>query len=892
MACFQISRATRLLAIIAIAFAFFVTEIAVGFSTHSLALIADSFHYLSDLMGFVVALVALKISERNDSPKSLSFGWQRAQFLGAFFNGVFLVALGLSIFLQSIERFVTMQKMRDPLSVLVMGCVGLMLNIISALFLHEHHHHGGSSHDKEDDHQVELEDGKESSIEILDTAHPAHLHHKHHKRSINHSPGRDLGMLGVLLHVVSDAINNVGVILAAVAIHFGKSPSRFYADPGVSMGISFMIILSAVPLIRSSGSILLQSAPVDVDLEDIKHDLELINGVVSVHELHVWRLSHDKSVATAHVVVKGTDMADFMKIAEARLHVVVWYVWLSLTVTILAVRAFHLEMQQLLSRIVFTRQIPFSGRHLTIGAILMMLWILALYGVIIGIWWARLYQYFVDRSAAGGIERGGNRLAAVALTGHLCDVTMGITLIPISRHSALASFFQLAVSSTLTMHMLAAYTLFILVLLHAALYVSWVSLFNGLSAQARMALPVLNPTYLFHETWPGNRTSLGVWRASLIFTGLLATVIMGVIAITTLPQVRRKNFNLFYFTHLSSIVMVIIICLHASTMFYCTAPGLAMWCLDWSMRLHELRKRLRGQISFLGNGWYCITVPIPRSRLAGCSCRSPLAHFFIHHGDSSKREVHPFTTITHLAASDATTSPARPEIVVQFLFRRVGAGVMHQEPTGHQITLFNLLSGRSKKPAAFGEWTDKLASSLDHALQEQDQTGLGSQELGLPASVDLDLRLEGPYFSPADPSRYHTVVCLVAGTGISGAIAIACAYDALHGSHRSINPEHPRSPSSKAVWQRCIINWSVRETDYVALPYLDRSQDVEVQTCFTGQGKPRLDVQQFMSDIQETTPPNSGIWTYISGPKGFIENAKTICKALPNVDVHAASWEI
>ncbi|KAI4188337.1 MAG: hypothetical protein L6R41_002211 [Letrouitia leprolyta] len=310
------SRTTRLLVIIAISFCFFVAEITVGFSTHSLALIADSFHYLSDLLSFVVALVAQKMSEQVKSPSNLSFGWQRSQLLGAFFNGVFLVALGLSIFLQSIERFVTIQKMERPLLVLVVGCVGLTLNIISALFLHEHNHGEVPGHTGRCERHMKLEGGRDNSIEIPDTAHPTHLDHKHHNRKINKSNDHDLGMLGVLLHVVSDAINNIGIIVAALVIHLTHAPSRFYADPGVSMGISFMIVLSALPLIKSSGAILLQSAPIDVDLEDVKHDLERIDGVDSVHELHAWRLSQNKAIATAHIVVKGKEMEQFMSIAE------------------------------------------------------------------------------------------------------------------------------------------------------------------------------------------------------------------------------------------------------------------------------------------------------------------------------------------------------------------------------------------------------------------------------------------------------------------------------------------------------------------------------------------------------------------------------------------------
>merc|ERR1711977_203667 len=146
----QLSRSQRLMGIIGISFSFFVAEISVGFYTHSLALVADAFHYMNDLVGFIVALVALRvngfnsylvcsptrsiqISQRDNAPEALSFGWQRAQLLGAFFNGVFLLALGVSIFLQSIERFVSLQKVENPMLILIMGCVGLTLDIISVI---------------------------------------------------------------------------------------------------------------------------------------------------------------------------------------------------------------------------------------------------------------------------------------------------------------------------------------------------------------------------------------------------------------------------------------------------------------------------------------------------------------------------------------------------------------------------------------------------------------------------------------------------------------------------------------------------------------------------------------------------------------------------------------
>ncbi|KAL5120731.1 hypothetical protein ACEQ8H_001210 [Pleosporales sp. CAS-2024a] len=301
---FQLARRTRLRAVIGISFCFFAAEISVGFYTGSLALVADAFHYLTDLLGFVVALVAVQVTERKTSPQDLSFGWARASLLGAFFNGAFLLALGLSIALQSIERFISIEHVENPKLVLIVGCVGLTLNIISALFLHEHDHDHGHGHGH----------GRVVDMENVPPA-PTHTSHKH----IAVTPKKnamDLGILAVLIHLLGDAINNLGVIASAAIIWFVKSDKRFYADPAVSMFIAIMILLTAVPLTKRSGKILLQSAPSGLKLQDIKHDLESIPGVQSVHELHVWQLDQKKTIASAHIVMRDPEIASFMEKAK------------------------------------------------------------------------------------------------------------------------------------------------------------------------------------------------------------------------------------------------------------------------------------------------------------------------------------------------------------------------------------------------------------------------------------------------------------------------------------------------------------------------------------------------------------------------------------------------
>ncbi|KAI6759497.1 hypothetical protein HG530_010177 [Fusarium avenaceum] len=266
------------------------------------------------------------------APQAYTYGWQRATILGAFFNGVFLLALGVSILVQTIERFVHITRIQNPLLILIVGSVGLGLNVLVMSFLHEHDHGNGHKGHGEHGHTDGIQDQEVTESGTNDTTSEDETrstsitssHHEHkHKTITVKSPGRDLGMMGVLIHVLGDAINNIGVIIAAVIVWKTKGEGRYYADPAVGVFISIMILLSAIPLVKNSGAILLQTAPRGINLEDIKHDMEKISGVKSVHELHIWRLDQRKSVASAHIVVEGRTIeafADKAKIIMECLH--------------------------------------------------------------------------------------------------------------------------------------------------------------------------------------------------------------------------------------------------------------------------------------------------------------------------------------------------------------------------------------------------------------------------------------------------------------------------------------------------------------------------------------------------------------------------------------------
>ncbi|KAG0703954.1 CDF-like metal transporter [Suillus ampliporus] len=244
---------------------FFVTEIAIGFRAKSLALIADA------------------LQEKGKRTPQFSYAFHRGELVGAFFNGVFLLAQAFSIFLQAIERFVDVQPVDQPVYVLIVGCVGFALNVAVQGSLHTLHNHTN-----------------------LPTA----------------ASQTNLGALGVLIHLLGDAVNNIGVIISAIIIWKATAPSRFYADPAVSMMISFIIFGSAIPLTRRSGRILLEAAPANLNLQLVREDLQTVPGYfpymiyISGSSLNRVQLKHTLYVSIVLAlftlrVSTGTDLANW-----------------------------------------------------------------------------------------------------------------------------------------------------------------------------------------------------------------------------------------------------------------------------------------------------------------------------------------------------------------------------------------------------------------------------------------------------------------------------------------------------------------------------------------------------------------------------------------------------
>ncbi|XP_026551578.1 zinc transporter 1 [Pseudonaja textilis] len=262
-------RRVRLLCMLALTFGFFVVEVVVSRLTSSLAMLSDSFHMLSDVMALVVALVAVRFAQRTRATKKNTFGWVRAEVMGALVNAVFLTALCFTIFLEAIERFTEPHEIEQPLVVIGVGAAGLLINVLGLCLFHQHgagghgHSHGGNgggSHRRsgaragkaepppDDLHKEEetntlvdnfnssngvslekLGDAvKDSQMELQPNGNIGS--HTSLDMEIDEDTSAQLNMRGVFLHVLGDALGSVIVVVNAIIFYSYWTPCPEVGD--------------------------------------------------------------------------------------------------------------------------------------------------------------------------------------------------------------------------------------------------------------------------------------------------------------------------------------------------------------------------------------------------------------------------------------------------------------------------------------------------------------------------------------------------------------------------------------------------------------------------------------------------------------------------------------
>ncbi|XP_013140614.1 PREDICTED: zinc transporter 1 [Papilio polytes] len=322
------SKKCRLLSMLWLTGTFFFVELIVGYVTNSMALVADSFHMLSDVAALVIAFLSIKMSPKKWSKNT--FGWARAEVLGALVNAVFLVALCFSITVEAMQRFIKIEIIHDAKLLVAVGVMGLILNIVGLFLFHEHgsshgHTHGGVPPPSNVRHLTEIVNsnadmalghtaagaGAEETDEMVPPG--AKLASKPAGRGPS-DPGH-LNMKGVFLHVLSDALGSIIVVGSALVVWLTEWPYKYYIDPALSIVLVILILASVWPLLRESALILLQTVPTHIQVDAIQRRLlEKVDGVLAVHEFHVWQLAGDRIIASAHI--RCRNLSEYMKIAE------------------------------------------------------------------------------------------------------------------------------------------------------------------------------------------------------------------------------------------------------------------------------------------------------------------------------------------------------------------------------------------------------------------------------------------------------------------------------------------------------------------------------------------------------------------------------------------------
>jgi cobalt-zinc-cadmium efflux system protein len=242
----------RLVAVLGITLAVVLIQVAGAVVSGSLALLADAGHMLSDAAGVFIALMAAWVATRPPSDQR-TYGYQRAEVLAALANALILIVISVVILIEAIRRFGDSPEVQTD-TMLYAAILGAVANLVSLLILQ------GSQ-----------------------------------KESLN--------LRGAYLEVLGDLLGSFAVIAAAIVI---MTTGFQAADPIASILISLMILPRAWHLLRDVVDVLLEASPKGVEVSMIREHILSVNGVVGVHDIHIWTITSGVPVFSAHVVVEDS----------------------------------------------------------------------------------------------------------------------------------------------------------------------------------------------------------------------------------------------------------------------------------------------------------------------------------------------------------------------------------------------------------------------------------------------------------------------------------------------------------------------------------------------------------------------------------------------------------
>ncbi|KAG0284588.1 hypothetical protein BGZ97_008128 [Linnemannia gamsii] len=284
----------KLIFVTMLCLAFFAVEMAGGYFAKSLALMSDAFHLLSDVVSFMVSLIAIWLSEQ-PATKRHSFGYHRAEVLAALMSVFIIWILTVFLLMEAYERIQNPQAI-DGKTMCIVASIGVLINIILAFALGHDHGHDHGDHDHGHSHNT----GHSHSHDHSNGS--SHAHNENH--SHDHDGGKqkkevNINVKAATLHVIGDLISSVGVLVASIIIMI--KPSWTIVDPICTVFFSALVMFTTYRLVWDSLGILMEGTPTHIDPEEIEASLLKIPGVTLVHDLHVWNLTAGKASMAVHL---------------------------------------------------------------------------------------------------------------------------------------------------------------------------------------------------------------------------------------------------------------------------------------------------------------------------------------------------------------------------------------------------------------------------------------------------------------------------------------------------------------------------------------------------------------------------------------------------------------
>jgi cobalt-zinc-cadmium efflux system protein len=235
---------------------FMVAEIAVGLATHSLTLLADAGHMLTDAGALALSIWAIRLALRPTSA-SWTFGFKRAEILSAAANGATLLVISIVIATEAVNRLIHPQPVIGT-AMIIVAAVGVVVNIVATV-------------------------------------------------AVSRANQASLNITGALGHLMTDLWAFAGTLVAGVLI---VATGFRRADPIASLLVVALMLRTSWTLLKDSGRILLEAAPAGIDLEEVREHFMSVDHVRDIHDLHAWVVTSDLPALSAHVVIDDACFSD------------------------------------------------------------------------------------------------------------------------------------------------------------------------------------------------------------------------------------------------------------------------------------------------------------------------------------------------------------------------------------------------------------------------------------------------------------------------------------------------------------------------------------------------------------------------------------------------------